>query len=741
MASLTGQTISTTYDSLLKLTDNGPITASFKEITDGLGNSSGVFVKSTGQIKLGNYTTTTSFTGTAAGYLAFTSAGEIITTAIPSGGITSLNALTASTQTFAVGTSGTDFAISSATSTHTFNLPTASGTNRGALSSADWTTFNNKQNALTNPVTGTGTTNYVPKFTGSTAIGNSLIFDNGTNVGIGTASPSSKLEVYVNDNSLTGTKVTNVSGGVGAAAITNYSNGISSHYFGTLGTSYAGYGVLLANEGFVYTAGQSLSLAADGANSIKFGTGTGTPERMRIDASGNVGIGTSTPTQKLDVNGNAVVLGFLQAGDASILGAPSYGLIPTAIIGKSPAGVLDIRNTNGTVNAGDTAGIIQFSVKGDATPGYTVARIDVSTQNNTTTGNSGGGNIKFLTSVGGTGAFPTERMRITNTGNVGIGTISPSLPLHVYNSAAALAYFESTNANGAYTIWRNSSNTFGDVGSALGISGSGSASDFMVASRAGSMILGTSSAERMRINSSGNVGIGTSSPAYKLDVNGSSIFRTWSSMAAGIPFAWNSVSGLYVATGYSAAINTEIADGAMTFFTAPSGTAGASATFSERMRITSAGIVCIANTAGLGGTLSVANTSGNSGIAVKDAQGNGSLMKFINSSGSEIGSITTNGFTTAYNVSSDYRLKQDLKDYSGLDLINEIKTYDYEWKANNSRMYGVLAHELQEVIPYAVAGEKDGENMQGVDYSKIVPILVKAIQELKAELDELKNNK
>ena len=59
-------------------------------------------------------------------------------------GITSLNGLTALTQTFAVGTSGTDFDISSATSTHTFNLPTASAANRGALSSADWTTFNNK---------------------------------------------------------------------------------------------------------------------------------------------------------------------------------------------------------------------------------------------------------------------------------------------------------------------------------------------------------------------------------------------------------------------------------------------------------------------------------------------------------------------------------------------------------------------------------------------------------------------
>jgi hypothetical protein len=71
---------------------------------------------------------------------------QVITTF--STGLNALNGLTAQVQNFAVGTSGTDFAISSISPTHTFNLPTASATNRGALSSADWTTFNGKQNAL-----------------------------------------------------------------------------------------------------------------------------------------------------------------------------------------------------------------------------------------------------------------------------------------------------------------------------------------------------------------------------------------------------------------------------------------------------------------------------------------------------------------------------------------------------------------------------------------------------------------
>jgi len=105
---------------------------------------------------------------------------------ISSGGITTLNTLTATTQTFATGTTGTDFNISSATSTHTFNLPDASAVNRGALTSADWSTFNSKEPALTkgnlteatssvltisggtNAVIGSGTSIQVAQASGST---------------------------------------------------------------------------------------------------------------------------------------------------------------------------------------------------------------------------------------------------------------------------------------------------------------------------------------------------------------------------------------------------------------------------------------------------------------------------------------------------------------------------------------------------------------------------------------------
>jgi hypothetical protein len=111
-----------------------------------------------------------------------------------------------------------------------------------------------------------------------------------------------------------------------------------------------------------------------------------------------------------------------------------------------------------------------------------------------------------------------------------------------------------------------------------------------------------------------------------------------------------------------------------------------------------------------------------------------------------IGGIVQNGASNvSFATSSDYRLKQDLKDFNGLNLISNLKVYDFKWKTEDSRMHGVIAHELQEVIPYAVHGNKDEikENgkikVQVVDYSKLVPVLVKAIQEQQAQIEILKS--
>lgn len=117
--------------------------------------------------------------------------------------------------------------------------------------------------------------------------------------------------------------------------------------------------------------------------------------------------------------------------------------------------------------------------------------------------------------------------------------------------------------------------------------------------------------------------------------------------------------------------------------------------------------------------------------------------------GNTIGQVVAanSGAGVAYNTTSDYRLKTDLKDFNGIDLVNKIKTYDFAWKSNNSRMHGVMAHELQEVLPYAVTGKKDSVDVngnmitQGVDYGRITPILVKAIQEQEIKINQLNKDK
>ena len=138
-----------------------------------------------------------------------------------------------------------------------------------------------------------------------------------------------------------------------------------------------------------------------------------------------------------------------------------------------------------------------------------------------------------------------------------------------------------------------------------------------------------------------------------------------------------------------------------------------------------------------------ATSGGSSVMNIRNSYGAGfgGLIKFWKAdTSSSVGNIAFNTDTTAvnYNTTSDYRLKEDLQDFAGIDLIQRMKVYDYKWINYESRSYGVLAHELQEVLPGAVSGEKDDEEMQGVDYSKVVPVLIKAIQELKAEIELLK---
>jgi hypothetical protein len=723
MASLTGQTISTTYDSLLKLTDNGPITASFKEITDGLGNSSGVFVKSTGQIKLGNYTTTTSFTGTAAGYLAFTSAGEIITTAIPSGGITSLNALTASTQTFAVGTSGTDFAISSATSTHTFNLPTASGTNRGALSSADWTTFNNKQNALTNPVTGTGTTNYVPKFTGSTAIGNSIIFDNGTQVGIGTASPASTLDVSGSITSSSNVRALRFWGGpsvftshgaplhifsstIGTSAIARFNNNESTDA-STLTSmwleNYSGFRAELAYTTHLNGSNIYINNTYSSGNILFNIAGS---EKMRITSAGAVGIGTSSPGHQVHIVRANVGVG-LQVENSSTyshIRLQSAGTNQAAYLTFNPTGtgnaVIQVNDTDrlaitsaGNVGIGTTSPASKLSVwEGEITisnlsSGFTVPMGSIAAFND----DASNGGLVFKTSTSGT---LNERLRILANGNVGIGTTSPTTGLVVNSRIQVTGNTAPSSGTGLELFYDGTG-----AGSLAFARGTGYIPNFMDGSQ---LQFFTSSSERMRITSAGNVGIGTTSPSSKLTVQDAA--NTYVSHFSGL----NQTNGVSIGTNAS---NVALIQGYTRTFSATN-------------------------------NIAINADGGNVGIGTTSPSYQ--LQLSTDSAAKPTSALWT--------IASDLRIKENITPYAKglkeLMLINPIN-YDYNglggFKKGKGGV-GIIAQEILNILPDSVSsvkgklneGDKEETDILNFNGHELTYVLINAIKEQQAQIEELK---
>ena len=108
-----------------------------------------------------------------------------------------------------------------------------------------------------------------------------------------------------------------------------------------------------------------------------------------------------------------------------------------------------------------------------------------------------------------------------------------------------------------------------------------------------------------------------------------------------------------------------------------------------------------------------------------------------------IGSITQSGTTAVlYNTSSDQRLKENIADADDAgSKIDAIQVRKYDWKADGSHQdYGMIAQELQVVAPEAVSGDPDSDEMMGVDYSKLVPMMLKEIQSLRARINTLEGN-
>jgi hypothetical protein len=145
------------------------------------------------------------------------------------------------------------------------------------------------------------------------------------------------------------------------------------------------------------------------------------------------------------------------------------------------------------------------------------------------------------------------------------------------------------------------------------------------------------------------------------------------------------------------------------------------------------------------------NASGDSGIVIKhrDATGitNVNAQLFVNNAGSAVGSIKMNSSSTSYNTSSDHRLKENVVELTGAtDRLKQLKPSRFNFIADaDTTVDGFLAHEVQSVVPEAIHGthnEVDGDGnpvYQGIDQSKLVPLLVATIKELEARITALEN--
>jgi len=412
------------------------------------------------------------------------------------------------------------------------------------------------------------------------------------------------------------------------------------------------------------------------------------------------------------------------------------------------------------------------------------------TINNTLTNNfplsSGGTDDAYWTGSG-------NNIYNDNSGNVGIGTSSPNEKLHVagnihaYDTSADRGLFASTAAgsttiairsngithfNGGYVLinrtssvtnqalqvegfiditnivssalrWYDGTTFMGGLGLDSWATGGSASNITMYCEGAFGIVTGAGNTKKLVMDTSGNVGIGTTSPSTGFSGSATPVLEVSGTKPA-IQVTETDVANSYIYMGSSGGSSYIGMLGTALHFQV-----GAT-TNSNKMTILADGKVGISKTptTTYDSTLQIQPYDSASNVLElnQTATTNRYFAIFTNPNGA-IGSIQGSGTTTSYGTSSDYRLKENVVEMTGaLDRVNQLKPSRFNFISDADKtLDGFLAHEVQDIVPEAITGEKDATDNNGnpqyqqIDQSKLVPLLVGAIQELEARVKELEN--
>ena len=345
--------------------------------------------------------------------------------------------------------------------------------------------------------------------------------------------------------------------------------------------------------------------------------------------------------------------------------------------------------------------------------------------------------LVFEGNDGGVG-FEAMYIDMSEGGRVGIGTTSAAAKLHVQSGDGSIS--PSVHADELLVEGSaNSGITIGSGTSGLGSlrfadSGGDSQGNIAYDHSDNSLKIFTADSEAIRIISDGKVGIGGFNPAANLHVGGTGTPE--------IRLQDTDTSGGSLKITHNAGTSNISAD--------PDNSSGSptltfSTVNSERVRIDSSGHLSIGTTSNGGSSGLTINASAFTG-GIKIFGGNGQVIQSFEVGGNVVGRIEVNNAATIYSTSSDYRLKENvITDWDATSRLKQLKPSRFNFKTDKATtMDGFLAHEVSGIIPEAITGEKDAVDAdgnidpQGIDQSKLVPLLTKALQEAVSEIDTLK---